>query len=130
MKLTLGEMRSSGVRCLLVYCADYKCSHAVRITADRWPDGVRLSDTFRLSGLRPRGADIRPDFDSMKCIRVTDKDAFDLWWEWAEKPVDSFLMIDAVINEAVMAQPPDGRRNRAKVNAAVRLIRTQNEAAN
>ena len=23
------------------------------------------------------------------------KDAFDLWWEWAEKPVDSMLTIDA-----------------------------------
>ena len=27
-KITLGEMRSSGVRGLLVYCADYKCAHA------------------------------------------------------------------------------------------------------
>ncbi len=26
-KITLAEMRSSGVRGLLVYCADYKCSH-------------------------------------------------------------------------------------------------------
>ena len=24
-----------------------------------------------------------------------NKDAFDLWWEWADKPVDSMLMIDA-----------------------------------
>ena len=23
------------------------------------------------------------------------KDAFDLWWQWAEKPLDSMLMIDA-----------------------------------
>ncbi len=23
------------------------------------------------------------------------KDAFDLWWEWAEKPADSMLTIDA-----------------------------------
>src|SRR5437762_7601420 len=34
-KITLGEMRSSGVRGLLIYCADYKCAHAVRIGADR-----------------------------------------------------------------------------------------------
>jgi hypothetical protein len=24
------------------------------------------------------------------------KDAFDLWWEWAQKPHKSFLMIDAI----------------------------------
>jgi hypothetical protein len=23
--------------------------------------------------------------------------SFDLWWEWAEKPLDSMLMIDAAI---------------------------------
>jgi hypothetical protein len=49
-----------------------------------------------------------------------NKDAFDLWWEWAEKPLDSPLTIDAEIHEAVMALPPDERRDRAKVNAAVR----------
>ena len=54
-----------------------------------------------------------------------NKAAFDLWWQWAEKPVDSFLMINADIHEAVMALPPDERRDRAKVNAAVRLILTQ-----
>jgi hypothetical protein len=47
-----------------------------------------------------------------------NKDAFDLWWAWAEKPVDSMLMIDAEIHEAVMALPPDERRDREKVNAA------------
>jgi hypothetical protein len=31
-KITLGEMRSSGVRGLLIYCADYKCSHSTTIT--------------------------------------------------------------------------------------------------
>ncbi len=45
-KITLGEMRASGVRDLRVYCADYRCAHAVRISADRWPDHVRLSDRF------------------------------------------------------------------------------------
>jgi hypothetical protein len=48
------------------------------------------------------------------------KDAFDLWWEWADKPLDSPLMIDATIHDAVMALPPDERRDRAKVNEAVR----------
>jgi len=26
-KITFGEMRASGVRGLLVYCADFRCSH-------------------------------------------------------------------------------------------------------
>ena len=43
-----------------------------------------------------------------------------LWWEWAEKPVDSMLTIDAAIHDAVMALPPDERRDRAKVKEAVR----------
>jgi hypothetical protein len=49
-----------------------------------------------------------------------NKDAFDLWWEWPEKPLDSPLTIDAAIHDAVMALPPDERRDRAKVNEAVR----------
>ncbi len=49
-----------------------------------------------------------------------NKDAFDLWWEWAEKPVDSMLTIPAAIHDAVMALPPDERRDPAKVNEAVR----------
>jgi hypothetical protein len=43
-KITFGEMRDAGVRGVLVYCADYKCSHSIAISADRWPDDVRLSD--------------------------------------------------------------------------------------
>jgi hypothetical protein len=65
-KITLGEMRTSGVRGLLVYCADYKCAHAVRISGDRWPDHVRLSDLeplFVCQACGRRGADIRPDWD-------------------------------------------------------------------
>jgi hypothetical protein len=49
-----------------------------------------------------------------------NKDAFDMWWEWAEKPLDSPLTIDAAIHDAVMALPPDERRDRTKVNEAVR----------
>ncbi len=42
---------------------------------------------------------------------MTNKDAFDLVWEWAEKPVDSILTIPVEIHDAVMALPPDeGRR--------------------
>jgi hypothetical protein len=37
-------MREMGVRGLLVYCADYQCSHSIAISGDGWPDAVRLSD--------------------------------------------------------------------------------------
>lgn len=46
-KITLGELRSTGVRDLLVFCADYRCSHNVRLSADyvdQWPDAIRLSE--------------------------------------------------------------------------------------
>src|SRR5512133_1395784 len=59
-KITLGEMRASGVRDLLVYCADYKCSRGTRMSADRWPDRVRLSDLeplFVCQACGRRGAD-------------------------------------------------------------------------
>ena len=43
-KITFGEMRSAGVRGLLIFCADFRCSHSVAIIADQWSDHVRLSD--------------------------------------------------------------------------------------
>jgi hypothetical protein len=43
-KITFGELRASGVRHVLVYCRDHKCSHHIEVSADRWPDHVRLSD--------------------------------------------------------------------------------------
>jgi hypothetical protein len=46
-KITLGEMRSSGVRVLVVFSADYKCAHSVKMSAERWHDSVRLSDLER-----------------------------------------------------------------------------------
>jgi hypothetical protein len=64
-KITLGEMRSSGVRGLLIYCADYRCSHSTAISADRWPDDVRLSDLeprFTCQACGHRAADVRPLF--------------------------------------------------------------------
>jgi hypothetical protein len=64
-KITFAEMRASGVRGVLVYCADYRCSHGTAISADRWPDDVRLSDVeqqFVCRGCGQRGADVRPNF--------------------------------------------------------------------
>ena len=65
-KITFAEMREMGVRGLLIYCADYRCSHSIAISGDAWPDDARLSDieerfTCRVCG--KRGADVRPDFN-------------------------------------------------------------------
>ena len=57
-------MRASGVRGLLIYCSDYKCAHWT-VSADPWPDEVRLSDIeplFVCKVCGKRGADVRPDF--------------------------------------------------------------------
>ena len=43
-KITFADMRAQGVHGLLVYCADYRCSHSIAISGDRWPDELRLSD--------------------------------------------------------------------------------------
>jgi len=65
-KITFAEMREMGVRGLLIYCADYRCSHSIAISGDAWPDNARLSDieerfTCRVCG--KCGADVRPDFN-------------------------------------------------------------------
>ncbi len=64
-KITFGELRSCGVRGVLIYCSDYKCSHSVEMMADRWPDDVRLSDIeprFVCQACGKRGAEVRPNF--------------------------------------------------------------------
>jgi len=54
-------------------------------------------------------------------------DASDLWWEWAEKPLDSMLMIPGELHDVVMALSPEDRRDRVKVNEAVRRYRENRE---
>jgi hypothetical protein len=55
-----------------------------------------------------------PDHD---CEIISEKPTpFDLWSEWAEKPFDCMLTIDAGIHEAVM-----GRMNAATVPRSARL---------
>jgi hypothetical protein len=48
------------------------------------------------------------------------KDEFDQWWEWANKPAESLLMIPAEIHNAVMTLTEEERLDRAIVNEAVR----------
>lgn len=55
------------------------------------------------------------------------KDAFDLWWEWAEKPLNSSLTISGDIHYPVMELSPEDRRDRGKVNEAVRRYREHQE---
>jgi hypothetical protein len=58
-------MREMGVRGVLVYCADFHCSHSIALSADRWSDDMRLSDIeprFVCGACGRRGADVRPDF--------------------------------------------------------------------
>jgi hypothetical protein len=43
-KITFGEMRSSGVRDVLVYSRDHRCSHYIAISANRCADHIRLSN--------------------------------------------------------------------------------------
>ncbi len=63
-KITLGEMRASGVRGIIIDCADCGCGHWTALNADLWPDEVRLSDLeSQLACTACNGrAVVRPDF--------------------------------------------------------------------
>lgn len=69
-KITFGEMRSDdGPTGILVYCLDVRCSHSVAISAEGWPDDMRLSDLeprFVCQACGKRGADVRPHFERAK----------------------------------------------------------------
>jgi hypothetical protein len=55
-------------RTLAIILATY-CSHHIAISADQWPDDVRLSDIegrFLCKACGNRGADIRPNFSEGK----------------------------------------------------------------
>ena len=53
-KITFGEMRASGVREVLVYCRDHRCSHSVEISADGWPGAAGNSGLMAKRWCRPR----------------------------------------------------------------------------
>ena len=61
-KITFGQLREMGVRDVLIYCRDYKCSHSIKMSADQWPDDVRLGDIedrFVCTVCGKRGAEVR-----------------------------------------------------------------------
>jgi hypothetical protein len=45
-------------------------------------------------------------------------DAFDRFWQWADKPPESLVTIPAELHTAVMEPAPEDRRDRAKVDHA------------
>ena len=49
-------MRSSGVRDVIIYCRDVRCSHHVEVNADGWPDDVRLPVFDLDPAVEPAGA--------------------------------------------------------------------------
>jgi hypothetical protein len=64
-KITFGEMREAGADGIEIFCTDHKCSHYVKMSADAWPDHVRLSDLegqMVCKACGRRGADVRPDY--------------------------------------------------------------------
>jgi hypothetical protein len=78
-------LKPAGPSRLLVYCGDYKCAHSVIISAERWPDNVRLSDLepkFTCRACGHRGADFRPLFEPARMghldRRQTRKPTIDL----------------------------------------------------
>jgi hypothetical protein len=64
--VTLGHIRSHGVRRLLVYCsARLYCHHSAVVDADRWPDETVLLDLDRRAVCTKCGiigADVRPNW--------------------------------------------------------------------
>jgi hypothetical protein len=60
---TVGEMRSAGVRGVIVHCR--QCAYVETASADEWPSNARLSDlqgSYVCSICGKRDADVRPDF--------------------------------------------------------------------
>ena len=47
-----------------------------------------------------------------------DIDAYDRFWQWAEKSPESLMTIPAKLHHAVMSLSQEDLRDRAKVNAA------------
>jgi hypothetical protein len=64
--VTLGHIRSHGVRTLLVYCTTgLYCHHSAIIDADRWPDDTVLLDLDQRAVCTRCGivgADVRPNW--------------------------------------------------------------------
>jgi hypothetical protein len=49
-------------------------------------------------------------------------DAYDRFWQWADKPLESPLTISAELHRAVMGLAPERRPDREKVNEAAARV--------
>jgi len=73
------RLRSTGVRDLLVFRQDYRCSHNVKLSAeyvDRWPDEIRISQLeprFVCTACGKRGSLIIAGSDSTEMAIVRRK---------------------------------------------------------
>lgn len=54
-------------------------------------------------------------------------DAFDRFWQWANKPLESHLTIPVELYQAVMELAPDDRRDRGAVNQAAARVLEKND---
>ncbi|MGY4497043.1 hypothetical protein ACVWYH_000970 [Bradyrhizobium sp. GM24.11] len=54
-------------------------------------------------------------------------DAFDRFWQWADKPLDSLLTVPAELHRAVMELAPEERLVREKVNRAAAKNESENQ---
>jgi hypothetical protein len=75
-KITFGEMRKSGASGVIVFCSDSRCAHSVKLSADCWPDKLRLSDIeglFVCKVCGNRGATVRPDFNDLRTKAVPEQ---------------------------------------------------------
>ena len=65
-KITFGQMREAGAYGVEIFCTDHKCSHSLKMSAEAWPDHMRLSDIesqLVCKACGRRGADVRPDYN-------------------------------------------------------------------
>ena len=72
-KITSGEMRSSGIRDVLVYCRDHHCSHHIRISADFWPDQLQydlIADFAATHAGRPLFAPETAELRALRSVRL------------------------------------------------------------
>jgi hypothetical protein len=75
-KFTFGAMRESGASGVIVFCSDDRCAHSVKLSADCWPDRLRLSDIeslFVCEVCGNRGADVRPNFGGLRTKAVPEQ---------------------------------------------------------
>ncbi|UGY05753.1 hypothetical protein [Bradyrhizobium quebecense] len=55
-------------------------------------------------------------------------DAFDRFWQWADKPLESTLTIPAELHRPVMELAPEDRHSRAAVNQAAAHAQNTSDA--